>query len=62
MPTYVYDCDLCGERSEVFRRRVGGSLDGVCSECGRSGLRPTIFPVGVSFKGSGFYATDSRSR
>src|SRR3954451_17688519 len=59
MPTYEYACTECGERLEVVQRFSDDPLT-VCPTCeGR--LRKLFSPVGVVFKGSGFYKTDSRS-
>lgn len=58
MPTYEYACAECGERLEVVQRITDEPLT-VCPNCsGR--LRKVFSPVGVVFKGSGFYRTDSR--
>ncbi|MDQ1698320.1 MAG: hypothetical protein QOG34_183 [Frankiaceae bacterium] len=59
MPTYQYACTECGERLEVVQKFTDEPLT-VCPACeGR--LRKLFSPVGVVFKGSGFYKTDSRS-
>lgn len=59
MPTYQYACTECGERLEVVQKFTDDPLT-VCPACeGR--LRKLFSPVGVVFKGSGFYKTDSRS-
>lgn len=59
MPTYQYACTECGERLEVAQKFTDDALT-VCPACeGR--LRKLFSPVGVVFKGSGFYKTDSRS-
>jgi putative FmdB family regulatory protein len=59
MPTYQYACTECGERLEVVQKFSDEPLT-VCPACeGR--LRKVFSPVGVVFKGSGFYQTDSRS-
>ena len=59
MPTYQYACTECGERLEVVQKFTDDALT-VCPACeGR--LRKLFSPVGVVFKGSGFYKTDSRS-
>ena len=59
MPLYVYACETCGHSFEV-RQRFGDDPLSVCPECsGR--VRRVIQPVGIVFKGSGFYKTDSRS-
>ena len=58
MPTYQYACTNCGERLEVVQKFSDDPLT-VCPAC--SGvLRKVFSPVGVVFKGSGFYKTDSR--
>ena len=59
MPTYQYACTECGDRSEVVQRFTDDPLT-VCTACaGR--LRKVFSPVGIVFKGSGFYRTDSRN-
>ena len=59
MPTYQYACTECGHAFEQFQRFSEDSLT-ECPECsGR--LRKLFNAVGVVFKGSGFYRTDSRS-
>ena len=58
MPTYQYACTECGDRSEVVQRFTDDPLT-VCSACGGK-LRKVFSPVGIVFKGSGFYRTDSR--
>jgi putative FmdB family regulatory protein len=58
VPTYQYACTDCGDRSEVVQRFTDEPLT-VCSACGGK-LRKVFSPVGIVFKGSGFYRTDSR--
>jgi putative FmdB family regulatory protein len=58
MPTYEYACTECGERLEVVQRFSDDPLT-VCPAC-QGKLRKLFSPVGVVFKGSGFYKTDSR--
>lgn len=60
MPTYAYGCDNCGVRLDRFQSFDDTSLT-VCPECGEEALRKLFLPVGVVFKGSGFYSTDHRS-
>jgi putative FmdB family regulatory protein len=60
MPTYEYACTDCGERIEVFQRISDAPLE-VCEVCGGP-LRKVFHPVGIAFKGSGFYTTDSRPK
>ena len=58
MPTYQYSCTECGHFFEAVQSFSDESLT-VCPECdGR--LRKVFNAVGVVFKGSGFYRTDSR--
>jgi putative FmdB family regulatory protein len=58
MPTYEYVCRSCGTHVEVFQHFSDPPL----TECGVCGgpLRKVYHPAGILFKGSGFYATDSR--
>jgi putative FmdB family regulatory protein len=59
MPVYEYACTECGVRLEVRQSFTDDALT-TCPECtGR--LRKLLSPVGVVFKGSGFYRTDSRT-
>jgi putative FmdB family regulatory protein len=59
VPTYQYACTECGHAFEQFQSFTDDALT-VCPECeGR--LRKVFNAVGVVFKGSGFYRTDSRS-
>ena len=59
MPTYEYECTSCGQHIEVFQRISEDPLT-TCGVCGGA-LRKVFHPAGIVFKGSGFYATDSRS-
>lgn len=59
MPTYQYHCSSCGADLEIRQSFSDASLT-VCPECSGS-LRKVFNAVGVVFKGSGFYKTDSRS-
>ncbi len=59
MPTYQYACTECGEQLEKVQKFSDDPLT-VCPNCnGR--LRKVFSPVGIVFKGSGFYRTDSRT-
>ena len=60
MPTYEYACTECGERTEVVRSILDEPMT-TCTVCGGA-LRKVFSPVGIVFKGSGFYRTDSRGR
>jgi len=59
MPTYQYVCGSCEEPLEIVQSFTDDALT-VCPECGESSLRKVYGSVGVVFKGSGFYRTDSR--
>lgn len=58
MPTYEYACKACGEHLEVVQSFKDDPLT-ECPNC-RGQLRKVFSPVGIAFKGSGFYKTDSR--
>lgn len=59
MPTYQYACTSCGEQVEVVQKFTDDPLT-VCPVCGGA-LRKVYSAVGIVFKGSGFYRTDSRA-
>ena len=59
VPTYQYACTSCGEQTEAVQRFTDDPLT-VCPACGGA-LRKVFSPVGIVFKGSGFYRTDSRN-
>jgi putative FmdB family regulatory protein len=59
VPTYQYTCTECGEPLEVVQKFTDAALT-VCAACGGK-LRKVFSPVGIVFKGSGFYRTDSRN-
>ena len=59
MPTYQYACTACGEQLEVVQSFTDAALT-ECPSCSGT-LRKVFSAVGVVFKGSGFYKTDSRS-
>lgn len=58
MPTYAYACKDCSHAFEIQQSFSDNSLS-VCPEC-NGNLRKKFNSVGVVFKGSGFYRTDSR--
>jgi len=60
MPIYTYECESCGERFEAKQSFQDASLT-VCATC-EGELHRIIQPVGIVFKGSGFYVTDSRGK
>ena len=59
MPTYEYACKNCGEHLEVVQSFKDDPLT-ECPACSGS-LRKVFGNIGITFKGSGFYKTDSRS-
>ncbi len=59
MPTYQYACTECDHRFDAVQAFSDASLT-VCPECGGK-LRKVFSSVGIVFKGSGFYRTDSRA-
>lgn len=60
MPTYEYACTNCGERTEAKQSFDDPPLE-ECPHCGGK-LRKLYSPVGIVFKGSGFYSTDAKSK
>ena len=60
MPTYQYRCQDCSNELEVVQKFTDDPLT-ECPDCDGS-LRKVYSAVGVVFKGSGFYATDNRSK
>jgi putative FmdB family regulatory protein len=60
MPTYVYECEDCGVRFERLQSYSDAPLR-ECPECSGHVYR-VIQPVGVIFKGSGFYVTDNKGK
>ena len=59
MPTYQYRCTACSKELEAVQKFSDPALT-TCPTCS-GGLRKVYSAVGVVFKGSGFYATDSRT-
>lgn len=60
MPVYAYRCSSCGVQFEKQQSFSDQSLIR-CPECGKRALKKVYLPVGIVFKGSGFYATDHHS-
>jgi len=60
MPTYQYACQICGHQFEIRQRFSEDPLT-ECPEC-RGRIRRIISPVGIIFKGSGFYITDNKAK
>ncbi|MCD6356794.1 MAG: zinc ribbon domain-containing protein [Anaerolineaceae bacterium] len=61
MPVYIYHCDQCGFQFEQQQKFSDNPLK-KCPQCGNYSLHKVYTPVGVIYKGSGFYCTDHRSR
>ncbi len=60
MPIYEYECENCGVRFERTQHMIDEPLT-ICPEC--NGHVHRVFqPVGIIFKGSGFYVTDNRAK
>jgi putative FmdB family regulatory protein len=60
VPTYEYACSTCDQTHEVQQKMSDSTLT-ECPVCGQPTVRKLFTGVGVHFKGSGFYRTDSRS-
>ena len=56
MPTYGYQCKTCGQQFEVLQKITDPAITD-CEQCG-SPVKKIIYPVGIQFKGSGFYIND----
>ena len=61
MPVYVYHCDECGFQFEQQQKFTDNPLK-TCPDCGKQTLHKVYTPVGIIYKGSGFYSTDHRSK
>ena len=57
MPTYGYRCSDCKNEFETFQKMSDAALT-TCEKCGGT-LKKILYPVGISFKGEGFYVNDS---
>lgn len=60
MPTYEYRCKSCDHGFDIVQSFSDDALT-TCPECGQETLKKVFGNVGIAFKGSGFYKTDSRS-
>jgi putative FmdB family regulatory protein len=58
MPTYEYACRTCGARFEAWQKITDDPIE-TCPTCGNP-VHRVLYPVGLVFKGGGFYKTDSR--
>lgn len=59
MPTYDYVCETCGNRFEEWQK-ITDEPTKICPACGGP-VHRIIYPVGLVFKGGGFYKTDNRA-
>src|SRR5919198_5117892 len=59
MPIYGYQCGRCGHQFELMQSMSDAPLKD-CPEC-QGELRKLLYPVGIQFKGGGFYTTDYKS-
>ena len=60
MPIYTYRCETCGVQFDRHQSFTDQPLT-TCPECNKKSLRKVIAPVGIVFKGSGWYSTDHKS-
>ncbi len=60
MPIYTYRCENCGIQFDKTQKFSDSPLVR-CPECNHKSLRKVYVPVGIVFKGKGFYSTDNRS-
>jgi len=58
MPTYEYLCQACGARFDAWQKITDDPIE-TCPTCGDH-VHRVLYPVGLVFKGSGFYKTDNR--
>jgi len=56
MPTYGYECTACSDKFEILQSIKDAALS-TCEKCGGA-LKKLIYPIGIAFKGSGFYVND----
>lgn len=60
MPVYAYKCGDCGHEFDQYQKFTDDALT-ICPVCKHISLHKVYQPVGIVFKGKGFYATDNRS-
>ena len=58
MPTYTYYCSICGDMD--IKQSIYDQPLLSCPDCGTSGITKRFHAAGISFKGKGFYSTDSK--
>ncbi len=56
MPTYGYRCTTCSHEFERFQK-ISDPTVTACESCGEA-VKKILYPVGIQFKGSGFYVND----
>src|SRR5690348_18069107 len=61
MPIYEYRCGDCGHQQE-FLQKVGDAPITVCTQCGKPSFAKMVTAAGFQLKGSGWYATDFKSK
>ena len=61
MPTYEYQCKLCGHQTEVFQKIADEPLT-ECPTCHQAGLSKLVSATAFQLKGTGWYATDYRHK
>lgn len=61
MPTYEYKCNAC-KKSYELRQGFDAETTHQCEECGKGTAKRVLVAPRVVFKGSGWYATDSRGK
>ena len=61
MPTYTYACEKCGHNLDVVQSFSDNPMRD-CPNCGQASLHRVYRPVGIVFKGSGFYETDYKNK
>ncbi len=59
MPTYGYRCTVCGHEFERVQKMSDAPIT-ECETCGER-VKKILYPVGIAFKGEGFYVNDSKS-
>jgi len=62
MPIFEYKCNDCSNIFELFVLNKKENNNLFCTSCGSKDIHKIISPVGVIFKGSGFYITDSKKK
>jgi putative FmdB family regulatory protein len=58
MPTYTYSCNMCGHMD--INQSINDNTVAICPTCKSEEFKKVFGKVGIAFKGSGFYSTDSR--